>query len=172
MSTGDERCGTFPRVSLAARSLDAASTGTAWLLVVHLLATAAMVGIIWFVQVVHYPLFTHVGSDGFVEYELRNTHLTSFVVGPFMAVEGVTAMWLAVRPPDGVPQGWAILGLGLLAVVLGSTVLVQVADHSALSEAYSPERARRLVRFNWVRTIGWSARGVLAAWLAVHTLQA
>ena len=60
--------------------------------ITFLLATAGMVGIIWFVQVVHYPLFTSVGRDAFVAYELRNTNLTSFVVGPFMAAEGATAL--------------------------------------------------------------------------------
>jgi hypothetical protein len=40
---------------------------------VHLAATAAMVGLIWFVQVVHYPLFASVGADEFVAYENAHT---------------------------------------------------------------------------------------------------
>ena len=148
----------------------ALSGPSAWLLVVHLLATAGMVGIIWFVQVVHYPLFSSVGRDAFVAYELRNTRLTSFVVGPFMAAEGATALWLAIDPPTGVPRAWAVVGLMLLGGVLICTVLVQVADHSALSIAYSDERAARLVRWNWVRTIGWTARGAIATALLVHAL--
>ena len=43
-------------------------------------------------------------------------------------------------------------------------------DHSALSIAYSDERAARLVRWNWVRTIGWTARGAIAAWLLVQAV--
>ncbi len=41
------------------------------LLTSHLVATAAMVGLIWFVQVVHYPLFAAVGSGGFAECLVR-----------------------------------------------------------------------------------------------------
>jgi len=37
------------------------------LLSIHLFATAGMVGLIWFVQVVHYPLFSRVGAVGFAE---------------------------------------------------------------------------------------------------------
>ena len=48
------------------------SDGEAVLLVVHLAATAAMCGLIWFVQVVHYPLFAGVGDDGFTAYEQRH----------------------------------------------------------------------------------------------------
>ncbi len=40
------------------------NTPAAVLLTSHLLATSAMVGLIWFVQVVHYPLFAVVGSAG------------------------------------------------------------------------------------------------------------
>ena len=64
----------------------------------------------------------------------------------------------------------ALVGLALLGLVLGCTVLVQIPDHSALSTAYSDERAARLVRWNWVRTIGWTARGAIAAWMLVHAI--
>ncbi len=45
------------------------TTGLVILLAVHLAATAAMTGLIWFVQVVHYPLFDLVGRAQFVGYE-------------------------------------------------------------------------------------------------------
>jgi hypothetical protein len=38
---------------------------------IHLAATWFMVGLIWVIQIVHYPLFTSVGSDSFAEYERR-----------------------------------------------------------------------------------------------------
>ena len=34
------------------------------LLLLHAAATLFMTGLIWFVQVVHYPLFARVGEDG------------------------------------------------------------------------------------------------------------
>ena len=47
------------------------------LLSLHLAATAAMTGLIWFVQVVHYPLFAAVGADQFVAYEVAHQRRTS-----------------------------------------------------------------------------------------------
>src|SRR5918998_3799546 len=35
-----------------------------YVLLVHLAATLVMVGVIWFVQIVHYPPFSRVGSGG------------------------------------------------------------------------------------------------------------
>lgn len=135
------------------------------LLLAHLVATVAMTGLIWFVQVVHYPLFGAVGDERFAVYEQRHTRLTGFVVGPFMAVEGVTTLALFLAPVDGVGRLPAFVGGVLLAVVLGSTALVQVPLHAALSLGPDPARVQRLVATNWVRTIGWSARAVLAAWM-------
>jgi hypothetical protein len=127
----------------------------------QLAATWTMVGVIWFVQVVHYPLFALVGPEGFADYERAHRWRTSFVVGPPMAVEAVTAIILVLDPPAGLDRTLALVGLGLLVVVHASTVGLQVPAHERLAGGFDPDVARRLVRSNWVRTIGWSARGVL-----------
>lgn len=132
------------------------------LLSIHLVATAMMAGLIWFVQIVHYPLFAAVGPDRFVAYELAHQRRTSFVVGLPMAVEGVTTLILLFAAPDGL--GWALplVGAGLLAVIHASTVFLQVPAHAALAESADQATIARLVRTNWIRTIGWSARTVVA----------
>ena len=59
----------------------------ALLLMLHLVSTLAMVGLIWFVQVVHYPLFDQVGRDGFRQYEQSHQRLTTLVVAPLMLTD-------------------------------------------------------------------------------------
>ncbi len=137
------------------------------LLSVHLLATAAMVGLIWFVQVVHYPLFAAVGTDEFVAYEQAHQRRTAYVVGPPMAVEGVTALVLLVAAPDGVGPLLPWLGAALLAVIHASTVFLQVPAHAALAQSPDRRTIDRLVRTNWIRTIGWTARGAVAVAMLV-----
>lgn len=137
------------------------------LLAVHLAATAAMVGLIWFVQVVHYPLFARVGADGFDRYALDHQRLTSFVVGPLMLVEGVAALVLALVPPAGLGRALPVTGLALLAVIHASTVGLQVPMHRSLGAGYDDDATRSLVRTNWVRTIGWTARGGVAVAMVV-----
>jgi uncharacterized membrane protein len=141
--------------------------GTALLLTIHLAATAAMAGLIWFVQVNHYPLFDRVGPDRFVDYEQDHQRLTSWVVGPFMAVEGVTALLIAATERDTVGTTLVIEGLVLLAVIHASTVFLQVPAHTRLSSGYDRAVVRRLVVTNWIRTIGWSARTVVAGAMIV-----
>ncbi len=139
----------------------------ALLLVVHLASTAAMCGLIWFVQVVHYPLLANVGGAGFSDYERRHQRATAWVVGPFMAVEGLAALAIAAVLRDEVGLVSTGIGLGLLAVIHSSTVLLQVPAHAALSLGYDAEAAARLVRTNWVRTAGWTLRTAVAAWMLV-----
>lgn len=132
------------------------------LLAVHSSATAGMMGLIWFVQVVHYPLFQQIGTGEFAAYERLHQRLTSRVVGPLMAIEGVSALVLAAMPPDGVGRLLPILGLGALAVVHSSTVLLQVPAHRDLTVGKAEGTIRRLVATNWIRTIGWTVRVILA----------
>ncbi len=146
------------------------STSQTAMVTFHLLATAAMVGLIWFVQVVHYPLFAAVGAGGFAEYEQQHQRRTSRVVGPLMAAEGATAVWLALAPPDGLPRILPVLGLALLGVIHTSTVLLQIPQHAALASGYDRARVNRLVRTNWVRTVGWSIRAVIAALIVVQVV--
>ena len=58
-----------------------------------------MVGVIWFVQVVHYPLFSSVGPEKFTVYSEAHSRLTTYVVGPPMLVDVATALLLVFSQP-------------------------------------------------------------------------
>lgn len=136
----------------------------------HLAATLYMVGVIWFVQVVHYPLFARVGEGGFGPYSEAHSRLTTYVVGPPMLAEAGTALLLVLLRPGGVPL-WAVLaGLALLGLIWASTALVQVPRHTALGSGFDRAAWSGLVRTNWVRTAAWSARGALVLWMAARAI--
>ena len=143
-------------------ALDAADATEVLLLSIHLAATAAMTGLIWFVQVVHYPLFSLVGAEGFGTYETTHQRRTSLVVGPFMAVEGALGLWFLADPPADIGRALPFVGCVLLAVIHASTVFLQVPAHGRLGAGHDAAVIRRLVRTNWIRTIGWSARAVVS----------
>ena len=120
-----------------------------------------MVGLIWFVQIVHYPLFGRVGREGFAEYSQAHSLLTGLVVGPPMLVETGTAVALVARPPDGVPFSLPLLGLVFLAAVWLSTALLQSPQHGILGKRFVATSHHFLVASNWVRTVCWTGRGFL-----------
>jgi len=69
------------------------------LVVAHAAATLVMVGVIWFVQVVHYPLMARVSASQFAAYEHEHQNRTTFVVAPTMLIEAVAQRfcWLLRR---------------------------------------------------------------------------
>lgn len=128
----------------------------------HLAATIYMTGLIWFVQVVHYPLFATVGTPHFPAYERRHTVRTAWVVGPPMLTELLTALLLLGFRPAAIPAWAPALGLALLSLIWLSTALLQVPCHKRLANGFDERVHRRLVQTNWIRTAGWSLRLLLA----------
>lgn len=140
------------------------------IVVVHASATLMMVGIIWFVQIVHYPLYNRIGQADFVRYETDHTTLVSLVVMPLMLVEAVTAVWLTFDPPAAAQPALIWGGLLLVALIWGATFLLQVPLHSRLAQGFDKSAHETLVATNWIRTIAWSVRGALVAVLVISLL--
>jgi hypothetical protein len=139
-----------------------------FVLLLQLLTTLAMFGLIWFVQIVHYPLFLQVGEPGFRNYAGRHATRTTYVVAPLMLVELGTSCCLLIPafrlPAIPALQAWG--GAILVAVIWASTALLQVPLHDRLQAAFSRNDAQRLVATNWVRTIAWSMRALLVLYWA------
>ena len=135
------------------------------LLLIHLAATLAMVGLIWFVQVVHYPLFSQIGHEDFRLYERSHQRLTTFAVAPLMLTEAITALMLPWFRPALIPMAAAVMGVLLVGTLWSFTFFWQVLAHQRLARSFDPTTHRRLVQSNWLRTIAWSARGVLVCWM-------
>lgn len=136
-------------------------------LVVSVAATWGMVGLIWMVQLVHYPMLAEYSAVAPGRAAFDHQRRITPVVGPLMAAEGVTALILLVDRPAtmGTAAAWA--AAGLLGAALLSTIALQVPLHRRLAEGHDAAAARRLVTTNWLRTAAWTARGaVLAAALA------
>ena len=125
-------------------------------------ASCAMAGLIWFVQVVHYPAYRLVGAGEFRRYQTHHQRATSWVVGPPMLVELAAAVLLVVQPVPGFHPGWAWTGLGLLGMIWASTAFCQVPLHTRLLTGATAADVERLVRSNWLRTVGWTLRAALA----------
>lgn len=137
------------------------------LLLVHLLATVFMFGVIVTVQVVHYPLFAIVGDLRFVSYHREHMHRIGQVVMVPMIVELASAAALVLWTPAGIPMWLTLVGLGLIVVIWLSTWLVQVPRHTDLTRGFDSVAHVRLVRSNWLRTVGWGLRSGIVL-LMIH----
>lgn len=136
-----------------------------WIWIVQVLTTWYMMGLIWFVQMVHYPFLERLKGERFSQLHHSHVRWTNYVVPLPMLLEAITAAYLVYRPFPVDMRGMFGVGLGLVMINMGSTFLVQVPAHTKLRQGYDRETCRFLVRTNWIRTLAWSARGVLLAYM-------
>ena len=143
-----------------------------FLLLVNATATWFMMGLIWLIQLVHYPLMAYVGEAGFTAYEVRHAQWITLIVGPVMLLEALTAVLLLYYTPafKNAPILLSV-GIVLLLVIWASTAVLQVPCHEILSKGFNLEAINRLTSTNWVRTVGWSLRGLLLAYLLWQCLK-
>ncbi len=129
------------------------------LLLANLSLTLVLTGLIWTIQLVHYPLFANVGAEAWRAYHAAHNTRITVLVAPLMVAELLVAVaW--VLSPGGRP-GAAWLGLALVLVAWGSTMLVSVPLHGRLAQGLDPALIGALVTTNWIRALAWTARGVL-----------
>lgn len=104
--------------------------GAAPALVLHA-AAWFMAGLVWFVQLVHYPLMGDAGAAGFARYEQRRRHRTTWIVAPAMMLQG-DAGRVAARTPGGAPAqsapatgrdrlSWALVRACIATAYFGGT---------------------------------------------------
>ncbi|MBS1995001.1 MAG: hypothetical protein JSS86_01765 [Cyanobacteria bacterium SZAS LIN-2] len=142
-----------------------------FLLITQVASTWFMTGLIWFVQIVHYPLYNRVGVESFVEYERQHCALTTMVVAPVMVVELLTAILLVVARPKAVGLAETLIGVALLGVIWISTLFIADNLHGALSAGFNFEPYRQLLASNWLRTACWTLRGLLVLYMCYRSMQ-
>jgi hypothetical protein len=133
---------------------------SAWF-VAHLAATGAMVGFIWTIQLLSYPMMAAVPEQGFVTYEEMHQRRVTAVLALFAPAEIVTAIGVAVVTSP-VPA-WLTVGAGaILAGIWVATGAYYAPLHARLATGFDPRLHRRLVVTNWWRTGAWTVRGAAA----------
>lgn len=134
---------------------------TSLILLVHFSATWYLVGLCWLVQRVQYPLMELVGLENFSAYEGAHVARIGPVVAPMMVIELGTAVLLWATGNELARRPVFIVATLLLVVIWLSTFLIQVPLHDALRGGFDVDAHATLVRTNWIRTLAWSARGLL-----------
>jgi hypothetical protein len=141
---------------------------TTMLPLAHLVSTLVLVGIIWTVQVVHYPLMALVGEDHFVAYENAHSPRMAAVVMLPWTVQGATTLGLLIARPPGVPASLVAAAAVAAAVPVLVTVVASVPAHARLGSGFDAQVHGRLVRTNWLRTAAWTVHAPIAVAIAIR----
>jgi hypothetical protein len=119
------------------------------------------VGLIWTIQLVHYPSMRFIPKERFVEYHNFHSIRISFLAIPLMVTELGTSLILFYQNYNNAIQTIFLINLVIVALIWLSTFLIQVPLHNALSKEKQSEKLSKLICTNWIRTILWTARSIL-----------
>jgi hypothetical protein len=145
--------------------------GALAILLAQTAATWYSAGFIWTMQVLNYPLLSRVGLASFSTYETAHNQRFAAVVGPGVVIAFVTTIALFIWRSPAVPVWAPIVCAGLVVVILASTVIWQAPAHARLAGGFDEAVHARLVQTNWVRTVAWTALGLLDLWMLYATFE-
>lgn len=127
----------------------------------QVVTTFSLTGIIWFLQLVHYPLLRRIVRSRFARYARMHVVLTLFIAGPPALLEAIAVLYSLWRTPPWMDQDAVVLGAVLLGIIWASTFLLQRPQHRKLQEGFDPRAYRRLLYSNWIRSYAWSFRTII-----------
>jgi hypothetical protein len=105
---------------------------------------------------VQLPLFLKVGHPDVVrEHRVRNTACLTLP----MIVELIAAIWLG-----------QVAGLVLVGVIWAVTFGLYIPDYTGLTRSYEAAVVRRLIAWQWIRTLCWTGRSALLLWITAGRL--
>ena len=136
-----------------------------FIFLIHAGATLFLVGLIWTIQIVHYPLFANVGAGDYAAYQTSHMSRITYVVAPVMFAELGAAIYFILADYELINPNYFRFGLALVLIIWASTVFVQSPIHGRLAQAFNADSVNKLVVTNWIRTISWTIRGALVLWM-------
>jgi len=114
-----------------------------------------MVGVIWVIQLLHYPSFHFIEQSNYQKFQNFHMQRISVIVIPVMVIEFVTAFLLVYYLNQ---QFLSYILLIMLILIWGITFVFFTKIHGKLTGGYDKIAVNKLVLINWSRTILWSFR--------------
>ena len=127
------------------------------LVLIHLISTSLMVGIIWVIQVVHYPSFHFIGNSRYISFQKFHMERISYIVIPVMLVESISGFLLIYDELNLI----LLISMVLLLSIWMLTAFFFASVHQKLVSVYQLEMVAKLVKINWIRTLLWTLRLLL-----------
>jgi hypothetical protein len=128
---------------------------------IHLFTTLFMTGVIWYVQVVHYPYLAFTATSSASEAAEFHQRRTGYIVMPVMFLELGTGIFLLSSTWMMLFSQVFWLNLFLLLAIWAVTFLKFMPLHKALLKSLEPSLIKSLVTVNWIRTALWTIRAIL-----------
>jgi hypothetical protein len=127
-------------------------------------------GLIWTIQIVHYPGFARIGTAAYQAYQEFHMRAITMVVGPSMLLELMFSGLLIFQLPKSGLASWIIASFVLLILIWLHTAFLASPTHGKLLAGFDKTLIDRLVNINWWRTAFWSARAIILGYVLYRLL--
>ena len=138
------------------------------LFLLHFVSTIFMTGVIWIVQLVHYPGFQFVEEKRFIDFEKFHKFKISLIVLPAMLIELFTGIFIILFHAKIYFERSFIFNLIILFIIWLITFVFSVPLHKKLENGKDLKAIRLLINTNWIRTFGWSIRLILLSFISFN----
>ena len=125
----------------------------------HLIFTSIMTGVIWVIQIVHYPSFHFIEKESYTAFQKFHMNKISIIVIPIMLAELITGMMLFLDKSSKSP--FLIISFVILVLIWLITGVYFSKAHNELMTGYQELVVNQLVVMNWIRTLLWTLRLLL-----------
>ncbi len=125
----------------------------------HLIFTSIMTGVIWVIQIVHYPSFHFIEKELYTAFQKFHMNKISIIVIPIMLAELITGMMLFLDKSSKSP--FLIVSFVILVLIWLITGVFFSKAHNELMTGYQELVVNQLVAMNWIRTLLWTLRLLL-----------
>jgi hypothetical protein len=152
--------------------MEALQRNSRTLLVIHLAATLFMVGLIWTIHYVHYPLFAYVGESTYASFQAAHVERIGKLLFVPWLTEGITligVLALAFLGTHKVLRVPAVINGAAMAVVLVISGFWSAPAHAKLADGFDTSVHDQLMTVNLIRTLAWTACGICAVWIVLST---
>jgi hypothetical protein len=150
--------------------MEALQRNSRTLLVIHLAATLFMVGLIWTIHYVHYPLFAYVGESTYASFQAAHVERIGKLLFVPWLIEGITligVLALAFLGTHKVLRVPAVINGAAMAVVLMISGFWSAPAHAKLADGFDTSIHDQLMTVNLIRTLAWTVCGICAMWMVL-----
>ena len=152
--------------------MDALQRNLRPLIVVHAATSMFMVGLIWTIHYVHYPLFAYVGESTYASFQAVHVERIGRLLFVPWLTEGFTLIgilalaFLGGRKTLRVP---AVLNGAAMAVVLVMSGFWSAPAHARLADGFDKAVHDELMTVNLIRSLAWTVCGACSIWIVLST---
>ncbi len=125
----------------------------------HLIFTSIMTGVIWVIQIVHYPSFHFIEKELYTAFQKFHMNKISIIVMPIMLAELITGIMLFLDKSSKSP--FLTISIIILVLIWLITGVFFTKAHNELIAGYQELVVNQLVAMNWIRTLLWTLRLLL-----------